>query len=80
MDEKDPAPFGETSGDIDVEHIKPRAVVKPVVSIVSYPRDKPVPVEEFIDYVKSKRLDAPDHELSFDYKVNFSSKQYCVPY
>ncbi|XP_072050190.1 uncharacterized protein [Amphiura filiformis] len=61
------APFGETSSDDD--RLKPRAIVTPVVPIVSYPRDKPVLVEDFINYVKTKRFDAPDHELSFDYKA-----------
>ncbi len=74
LDEDDPAPFGETSSDVDVEQMKPRAVVKPVVPTVSYPRDKPVPVEEFIEYVKCKRFDAPDHELSFDYQVKYTKQ------
>ena len=61
----DEALFGETS-DEDLE--KPRAVVKPS-PIKALPRDKPIPVEDFIEYVKAKKYGAPNHELKLDSTV-----------
>ena len=65
LKDNDVAPFGETS-DEDVE--KPRAVVKPV-PITALPRDKPIPVEDFIEYVKAKKYGAPNNELALDSTV-----------
>ena len=57
--------FGETADD-DLDKLKPRAVIKPTLT---HDARRPIKVENFLAHVKSKKSDAPYHELILDYKV-----------